>query len=118
MKQMKYVGKRIFFLIAVLAILLIASQITVAENKVDPNCTSSLGELALTIVSGATSASAELPFENCINPYVSLSTGSNQNVPIVANAWVHQGRVVVTVHLLTTQPGPVDVTVWWQIVIP
>ena len=113
----KYTSKNIFFLITILAMLLLAFQVVVAENQTDPNCESSFGELNLTIASGMTNASVELPFENCINPHISLSTGSAQEIPVVATAWVHQGRVVVTAHLLAAQPGPVDATVWWQIEI-
>ena len=107
---------RIFTSFSTGVILLAAALVApVSSGARKASCPPQMGQVVATIAAGELSAVVENPIDLCPNMNVQLSGGSSLQVPIILNARVHQGVLIITASLLHYEEGPVDVTVWWHV---
>lgn len=114
-------GKRLlqlFFLLSIFG-LLNAQLATGASDGTSkgPECPTVLqmGEVVITIPAGQLVGRAELQFLPCVGTNVQATGGSMLETPIIINAITHQNYLILRAYLQESQPGPVDVTVWWRV---
>jgi hypothetical protein len=106
-----FVGKRKLFLL-VFSFLLLAN---VRPERNPCPADVQMGEVNLTIPAEEMAGTTEVQIVRCSGMNLQVTAGMMLQTPVVANGIVHHDSLILTVHLLEPEPGPVDVTVWWRV---
>jgi hypothetical protein len=106
------------FLILILGMFsvpLAALASAVATEK--PTCPTVVqsGEVEIRIPAGEETGAMELQFIRCSGMNIQVTGGTMLQTPVVVNAVAHHDYLILQAFLQESQPGPVDVTVWWRV---
>jgi hypothetical protein len=119
MKRKKYLLPLFLLLVVVWLGAALVSAVTAGSDDFGdcPDAAAVLqrGKVIINIPAGANTASEIVQVFPCAGMNVQASGGSMLNTPIVINAIVHQDSLILTANLIKSQPGPVDVVVWWRV---
>jgi hypothetical protein len=112
---MKWI-KRIFWLsLPILAVLTAAFISNPPEKGQEDKCGHQMGQVLISVPPGETAWTAEVPIAYCPDLNLQITGGTSSHLPIILNAGVHHGTLLITASLLKPEGGPIDVIVWWRV---